>query len=579
MKSREVVCLVAVALGIGMVSAQLRESIQGPTELIAMDSSKAYIGYTLFGARGTSYLIDVQGKIVRKWAIGQNPRLLAYNGNILDGTKQNNYEGFKELDWDGNLKWEYYETRTGYAPHHDWVRIYNKKLKAHTTLYIANKTLTNAQALAAGCDSANAPYDGAQMDAIVEVDSLNNIVWEWWFFDHVVQDLYPSKPTYGVIKNTPGKIDLNLPGRPVRQDWLHCNSIDYNEALGHIVTNSVQGEFYVINHDATFIPGNLDSSITLAASSLGDFLYRFGDPARYEQGNPPSISTDWTKSTTGHKQIGGSHDIQWIAPGLPGEGHFLVFNNGQYLFEMTPQSYIFEINPYLNSSLTNTGNYVNPPTAGYYVWDYPDKNAMKSKKNMSNQIVWMYYALSNQNFFSQIGSSAQRLPNGNTLICAMTEGHIFEVTAGTTSTRPEVVWEYINPVTNDGILKWIKDPPPMYNSIFRAYRYGPDFPGFVGKDMTPGKKITEQIVEIVQEERFCVQNYPNPFTTRTTIVFNNISDKAMVKIYNCAGKELVSKVISGNRYVWDAKDYVSGLYVVKVIANNKSVKKHMCLIK
>ena len=38
------------------------------------------------------------------------------------------------------------------------------------TLYIANKSLTHEECIAAGCDPDNGPYDGAQMDAIVEVD-------------------------------------------------------------------------------------------------------------------------------------------------------------------------------------------------------------------------------------------------------------------------------------------------------------------------------------------------------------------------------------------------------------------------
>ena len=59
----------------------------------------------------------------------------------------------------------------------------------------------------------------------------------------------------------------------------------------------------------------------VAAGDTGDFLYRFGDPARYEQGNPPSVSADWTKATTGHKQIGASHDLQWIDAGVPGDFH------------------------------------------------------------------------------------------------------------------------------------------------------------------------------------------------------------------------------------------------------------------
>ncbi|MBC8427793.1 DUF1566 domain-containing protein, partial [bacterium] len=199
---------------------------------------------------------------------------------------------------------------------------------------------------------------------------------------------------------------------------------------------------------------------------------------------PPSILEDWTQSTSGHKQIGGSHDIQWIDPGLMGEGNFLVFNNGQYLSERTPQSYVFEINGFLDAKGNDTGNYVNPPDAGYYILESP-KDTHKAKKQMSNQIVWLYASKSNQGFFSHIGSGAQRLPNDNTLICADTEGHLFEVTS-----EGELVWEYINPVTKDGILEVMPDNIPMTNAIFRAYRYGPDHPALAGRDLTPKDTIT-----------------------------------------------------------------------------------------
>ncbi len=88
----------------------------------------------------------------------------------------------------------------------------------------------------------------------------------------MVQDIDPKKTNYvgagKTIADYPGRINLNLPGRPVKRDWLHCNSLDYNAELGQIVTNSVQGEFYVIDHDNTFIPGNPDSSIALAGKDL-----------------------------------------------------------------------------------------------------------------------------------------------------------------------------------------------------------------------------------------------------------------------------------------------------------------------
>jgi hypothetical protein len=59
-------------------------------------------------------------------------------------------------------------------------------------------------------------------------------------------------------------------------------------------------------------------------------------------------------------------------------------------------------------------------------------------------------------FYSPFISSAQRLPNGNTLITEGSGGRIIEVTAG-----HEIVWEYISPYWG----KMMK-----INMIYRAYR-------------------------------------------------------------------------------------------------------------
>ena len=96
-----------------------------------------------------------------------------------------------------------------------------------------------------------------------------------------------------------------------------------------------------------------------------------------------------------------------------------------------------------------------------------DEDTHKPPRRVSRQIVWSYQSKTNQGFFSHIGSGAQRLPNGNTLICSDTEGHLFEVTA-----EGELVWEYINPVTRElGTVKVMPDSLPMTNSVFRAARY------------------------------------------------------------------------------------------------------------
>jgi hypothetical protein len=129
---------------------------------------------------------------------------------------------------------------------------------------------------------------------------------------------------------------------------------------------------------------------------------------------------------------------------------------------------------------------VNPPEAGYRRETY-DKDTHNQPRYVSNQIVRSYRSVNSHGCFSHIGSSAGRLPNGNTFVCSDTEGHLFEVT-------PEgaLAWEYINPVTRDGAVKVLGDVLPMTNSVFRAFRCGPDHAAFKGRDLSPGGTITER---------------------------------------------------------------------------------------
>ena len=482
--------IAAVGLVVSSITLHAYERLQGPTEVTYWDKTQTYNGYTFFGVRSNTYLIDMEGRVAHTWPVGINPHVLT-NSDVLDafGGDVNGFTGLKEVDWSGNTVWQYTETRTGYAPHHDFMRIYNPRLGTNTTLYIAAKTISSNACVAAGCNPANGPYTNAQVDAIVEVDMSGSVVWEWCFFDHGIQDYSTAQSNYvgssKTISNYPGRINLNLPGRPVTNDWLHCNAIDYNTDLDQIVITAARNEFYVIDHGNTFIAGNPAASIALAASTNGDFLYRFGDPACYSQGSPPSITPNWTVSTTGNKQSGASSDVQWIPSGCPGAGHFLVYNNGGDLFETTPQSYVFEINGFLNASTNDTGAYVNPPTAGYYTWSPPGHDTDKQNKSMSRQITWMYYSMANQGMFSHLDSSVQRLPNGNTLVCDSAEGHIFEVTSNGVA-----VWEYINPVSVHGIITYKRDNWPTYNHVFRAYRYATNHPALAGRTLTAQSTIT-----------------------------------------------------------------------------------------
>lgn len=82
------------------------------------------------------------------------------------------------------------------------------------------------------------------------------------------------------------------------------------------------------------------------------------------------------------------------------------------------------------------------------VWQYRDKSQ------------WIY-------FYSPFMGSAQRLGNGNTLLCESAYGRVFEVTK-----EGEVVWEFVNPwwaeYPDEGTRKLF---PGESNALFRAYRY------------------------------------------------------------------------------------------------------------
>jgi|SRR5579871_5813967 len=128
----------------------------------------------------------------------------------------------------------------------------------------------------------------------------------------------------------------------------------------------------------------------------------------------------WEKrdSTWGHQ-----HDAQLLQ-----NGNILLFANGMSNLILPPASRVLEIDPRTGST------------------------------------VWQYGAPQSWTFFSPIISGAQRLSNGNTLVCEGLNGRLFEVTrAG------EISWEYVCPFftqvfPNDGPC----------NSIFRAYRYAAD---------------------------------------------------------------------------------------------------------
>ncbi len=507
----KVLWISVTALAFGVPATMAYEAFQGPTELIQYDPARAYTGYTLFSPflGKHSYLIDMYGNVVHRWpypegwntpgaeAIEKHARLLE-DGTLLRGVVDRANRGgmsgaiYQILDWDGEVTWQHAEERPGYRPHHDFRMIWNPKLEARTLLYVASKDMSHEDVIALGADPSKREDYTSRPDGIVEVDMDGNVIWEWNISDHLVQDYSPELPNYGVISEYPGKMDPNFAGG-VSGDWIHINGFDYNEVLDQVViNNSTFSEFYVVDHGATFIPGDPDRSVELAAGDEGDFVFRWGNPCVYDSGECPRSINEGQSSVDGHQQVFRTHDIQWIrgkevtpfGTDLPGTGHFLVFDNGNRRLG-SRYSRLVEIDPY--DGPMERGVYIPETVAGYL---HPQ--GMGAAQNVSKQVVWTFASTMPNAFYSDYISGAQRLSNGNTLACSGAHGHFFEITPD-----GEVVWEYISPVGDRtdgqfGIYTLMIDKAGRhFNAAFRCARYRPDYAGLEGRDLTPMGKITE----------------------------------------------------------------------------------------
>jgi hypothetical protein len=85
------------------------------------------------------------------------------------------------------------------------------------------------------------------------------------------------------------------------------------------------------------------------------------------------------------------------------------------------------------------------------------------------EIVWQYYGSPAFSMLSAHIAGAERLANGNTLICEGESGRVFEVTR-----ECEICWEWVSPFVHD--FKGVQSV-----MLFRAHRYTGDGPELEGK--------------------------------------------------------------------------------------------------
>jgi len=256
-------------------------------------------------------------------------------------------------------------------------------------------------------------------DYIIEVTWEGELVWEWLCSDHFDELEFSEE-----AKNTLYRFPDWRKNRG-SADWMHINCASY------VGLNKWYDE-----GDERFHPDNIiwdsrrSNIIAIIEKKEGKIVWKVGP--------------DYAASPALRKlgQIIGPHHAHMIPKGLPGEGNILIFDNGGASGYGAP-------NP---GSPTGYGNALrdhsrviefNPVTLEK-VWEYSARTAGYKRND-------------NYKFYSSYVSSAQRLPNGNTLITEGADGRIFEVTHECTT-----VWEYISPIFG---VKY-----KNCNNVYRAYR-------------------------------------------------------------------------------------------------------------
>jgi hypothetical protein len=393
-----------------------------PTGVTIYDPVRAYNCYILFGdhssyvspaesvasgqgrqhaREGESRLIDMNGNVIHSWEFGGYPTEMI-DPQTIDGARgvigvQTSSVDFgavhgqvpgrvgiyanKEIglvDWQGNIIWQGGAKVPGGAlfQHHDWERLPNGHM-----LVLGRRR------------HAIAGFGTREMgdEVIYELDTDGNPIWTWTASQHL-NELGFTREELHLVRASPFT------------DFFDFHSM---RALGPNRWSSAG--------DTRFAPENILVSsrnanfIVIIERKSGRIVWRLGPdyPSRNLMVKP-----DVTPQPV--NQISGAHDVHMIAERLPGAGNILVFDNQSEAgyppvrLESLGGSRVLEIDP------------------------------------ITKQIIWQYSSRSSQiaewRFYTPFAGSAQRLPNGNTLIDEGAQGRAIQVTAD-----GEIVWEYISP--------------------------------------------------------------------------------------------------------------------------------------
>jgi hypothetical protein len=368
--------------------------------------AQVFDGYTVYNRIGsrTTYLVDNSGQTVRSWTSSNTGyisyllpdstvwRMEVYPGSLM---RSGPYGGqMRRYDWSGNVVASFLWSDSNHQQHHD----INVMPNGHVLLVAwARKSMAEGQALG----RLNLTGE-IWPDEVIEWDpDADSAVWQWSFWDHMIQDVDSTKPNYGAVREHPELLDINV-GPVQNGDWMHCNTVDYNVDRDEVmVTSHTLGEVYVIDHSTT--TAEAAGHVGGHQGRGGDFLYRWGNAQNYGRG-------------TGADQIlYVVHGANWVRRGLAGAGNILMLNNGDRPGTSGDSSAALEIAPPFDSG------------GGYHLGIDSAFGPRSASWSYSNGLA----------FYSQHLGGAYRLPNGNTLATLGVSGIVCEITPG-----HQVVWTH-----------------------------------------------------------------------------------------------------------------------------------------
>ena len=456
---RPLVILVWATVLIGLSTEVIA---QEPTIGLLTQSEDAFDGYTLMPVNPSmnTYLLNNCGEVVHQWESDYRPGMMAYllpDGDLMRAGRTNNpifSAGgtggvIERFSWDGELEWSCWLSSDTMCQHHDFAVLPNGNVLA-----LLWKAYPQSEWVAKGRDP-NMTAPSVWATCIQEIEPTGseggNVVWQWEAFDHLVQDFDATKPNFFPPSERPRRIDVNFATSPNGKDWLHANSLDYHPELDQIVISSRGfSEVWFIDHS---VPADL------TASEAGDLIYRWGNPQAYGRG------------TAADRRLYKQHDAHWLE-----NGQIMAFSNGNE----RPEGNFSTVERF-TPAITPEGTY---PIAADAAWGPVASD-------------WRYPSELDPDFYAQNTSGAQLLPNGNVLITEGNQGDIREV-----DSEENIVWRYINPVTNQGPLN--QGAQPSNNGVFHANRYAADYPPLAGQEL-PGMGV----LEVTDMPPMCTL-YPEP---------------------------------------------------------------------